>query len=104
MLAAGGLAGFWERLEGGYRTPIKYLPPFQRLRAEAAARKSIAVLTLVTLSIGWAPCYGRAFDLSRAAAMRSASCAILIGRLFTTIPSGLTASLTALAMAAGAPR
>jgi hypothetical protein len=44
------------------------------------------------------------FDLSRAAAIMSASCAILIGRLFTTIPSGRTASLTALAIAAGAPR
>src|SRR5262249_36763570 len=45
-----------------------------------------------------------ASDLSRAAAIMSASCAILIGRLFTTIPSGRTASLTALAIAAGAPR
>jgi hypothetical protein len=41
---------------------------------------------------------------SRAAAIMSTSCAILIGRLFTTIPSGCSASLTALAMAAGAPR
>src|SRR5262249_18973384 len=45
-----------------------------------------------------------AFDLSRAAAIMSPSCASLIGRLFTTIPSGRTASLTALAIAAGAPR
>ena len=39
-----------------------------------------------------------------AAAIMSPSCAILIGRLLTTIPSGRTASLTALAIAAGAPR
>src|SRR5262249_6324658 len=45
-----------------------------------------------------------ASDLSRAAAIMSPSCAILIGGLFTTIPSGRTASLTALAIAAGAPR
>src|SRR5262249_16333540 len=45
-----------------------------------------------------------ASDLSRAAAIMSPSCAILIGRLFTAIPSGRTASLTALAIAAGAPR
>jgi hypothetical protein len=34
----------------------------------------------------------------------SPSCAILIGRLFTTMPSGRTASLMALTIAAGAPR
>jgi hypothetical protein len=44
------------------------------------------------------------FDLLPAAAIMSESCAILIGRRFSTIPSGLTASLTALAIAAGAPR
>ena len=40
----------------------------------------------------------------RAAAIMSPSCAILIGRLFTAIPSGRIASLIALAIAAGAPR
>jgi hypothetical protein len=44
------------------------------------------------------------FDWSRAAAIMSPSCASLIGTLFTAIPSGRTASLTALAIAAGAPR
>src|SRR5262252_3002185 len=44
------------------------------------------------------------FDWPRAAAIMSPSCASLIGRLFTTIPSGRSASLTALAIAAGAPR
>jgi hypothetical protein len=46
----------------------------------------------------------RVFGLSRSAAIMSASCVILIGSLFTTIPSGRSASLTALAIAAGAPR
>src|SRR6516225_12160114 len=40
------------------------------------------------------------FTRSRAAAIMSPSCASLIGRLFTTIPSGRTASLPALAIAA----
>ena len=39
-----------------------------------------------------------------APAIMSASLVILIGRLFTAIPSGASASLTALAIAAGAPR
>src|SRR5262249_3114621 len=42
--------------------------------------------------------------LLRAAAIMSPSCAILIGRLFTFSPSGRMASLTALSIAAGAPR
>ena len=44
------------------------------------------------------------FVFSRAAAIISPSRATLIGSELTTMPSGRTASLTALATAAGAPR
>lgn len=47
--------------------------------------------------------YGDAFD-SRAAAIASPSAAMRIGSLATDIPSGASASLTALEIAAGAPR
>jgi hypothetical protein len=53
MLIVGGLAGFWERLESAYRTPIRSLPPFHRLRAESTARKGIAAFALVIFSVGW---------------------------------------------------
>jgi hypothetical protein len=53
MLTVGGLAGFWERLEAAYRTPIRSLPPFHRLRAESTTRKGIAIFALVILSVGW---------------------------------------------------
>jgi hypothetical protein len=53
MLAVGSLAGFWQRLESGYRRPIKYLPPFHRLTHRSGTRKAVAVLTITTLSIGW---------------------------------------------------
>jgi hypothetical protein len=53
MFILGGLAGFWERLEAGYRTPVRSLPPFHTLRAESTTRKGIAVFVLVILSFGW---------------------------------------------------
>ena len=53
MLTLGRLAHFWERLEAGYRTPIKSLLPFHRLRAESTIREAIAVFVLVILSFGW---------------------------------------------------
>jgi hypothetical protein len=53
MFILGGLAGFWERLEAGYRTPIRSLPPFHKLRAESTTRKGIAVFVLIILSFGW---------------------------------------------------
>jgi len=64
------------------------------------ARRSGGIMwPCVSMITGQAP-----FVFSRAAAIISPSCATLIGRELTTMPSGRTASLTALATAAGAPR
>jgi len=53
MLVLGSVAGFWQRLEATYRTPIKHLPPFHRLSHRSGTRKGVAVLAIATLSIGW---------------------------------------------------
>jgi hypothetical protein len=53
MLAVGSVASFWERLERAYRTPVKRLPPFHRLRHQSGVRKGIATFAIVMLSIGW---------------------------------------------------
>ena len=64
------------------------------------ARRSGGIMwPWVSMITGQAP-----FVFSRAAAIISPSRATLIGRELTTMPSGRTASLTALATAAGAPR
>jgi hypothetical protein len=93
----------------GQRARIGYIcPPFC---AEIFPYEFYKVVPAgVTLAITTLPlterCRAEVEDATqaRAAAIMSASAAILIGRLLTTRPSGRSASLTALAMAAGAPR
>jgi hypothetical protein len=53
MLAAGGLSGIWQHLEGTYRPPVKRLAPFHRLRHRSRLFKGIAICAMVTLSIVW---------------------------------------------------
>jgi hypothetical protein len=53
MLATGGLSGIWLHLEGTYRTPMKQLAPFHRLRHRSRLFKGLAICAMVTLSIVW---------------------------------------------------
>ena len=53
MLAAGGLSGIWQHLEGSYRTPVKQLAPFHRLRHRSGLFKGLAICAMVMLSIVW---------------------------------------------------
>ena len=53
MLAAGGLSGIWQHLEGTYRTPVKQLAPFHRLRHRSGLFKGLAICAMVMLSIVW---------------------------------------------------
>jgi hypothetical protein len=53
MLATGGLSGIWLHLEGTYRTPVKQLAPFHRLRYRSGLFKGLAICAMVTLSIVW---------------------------------------------------
>ena len=53
MLATGGLSGIWLHLEGTYRTPVKRLAPFHKLRHRSGLFKGLAVCAMLTLSVVW---------------------------------------------------
>ena len=53
LLAVGGLSSIWQDLEGGYRPPVKRLPPFHRLRQRSPLFKGLGICAMVMLSIVW---------------------------------------------------